>query len=194
MKLKKLSWFDWISLGVLVTGIIIIYVVIPLEESEIRLINNVGFVGSVFSIAGSLIAIIQIYKVSSNAKTYEKTFQRTISELKNNEFIATIARANQQIVLIKNLFEHGKAENTRANFNQLLMDIILLKNINVEGFDKLSGDFIDFLSKVEADTFAKENHSQEVKTIYIKLTQIQTALITIETDIKTPKKDDNYGE
>jgi hypothetical protein len=195
MKGKKLSGYDWASLVILLLGIFLIYFFFPLEGSEIKLINNFGFIGSVFSILGSLIAILQIYKVSSNAKTYERTFQRTISELKNNEFISTIARANQQIVLIKHLFEHGKAGNTRSNFNQLLIDLILIKNINADDFDKLAVDFIDFVSKVEADTFAQEaNQNQEIKSVYIKLTQIQTALITIETSLKTPKKDNDYGE
>lgn len=185
---------NWIT-GIIVTIAVItaIALLYYLPDKEGTYINIISLIGTVASFFGLIIAYVQIMRVASNTKTYEVAFNKTIQRLKNNDTISIVSRAIQQISLIKKFYDLEKVENTRDNFNNLMIDLSILSKSEKLGNDaERINKFIEFCTAMETNILTN-NLSKDpgiLRENLITLSQIQNYLIGIGEHFKTPERND----
>jgi hypothetical protein len=167
---------------------------LPEKESDYNhYLGTIGLIGAVATFFGLGITYIQVLRMAGNTKTYEATFNMTISRLKNNDTISVISRAIQQISLIKKFIDMEKIGNTRDNFNNLMIDLSILSKNKKLGSDSGKIDkFIEFCSNMETNIITN-NLSSEPELLrgdLNTLSQIQIYLIGLSESFKTPEKNE----
>lgn len=187
--------YNLFSVGLIALGMFTSWLLLrSLSTDEFKLINIISIIGSIASVVGFSIAIIQLYKISSNTATYEHTFTRTLADIRKNETIALISRALQQVIIIKQCFEMDRLDFTRGNFNILVSDLSLLCNNSKLGDEekKKINDYIEFCSTLETEIYLKEvsNDKNHLREKYNFLSQIQIYLISFEALVKTPNQNE----
>ena len=94
-------------------------------------------VSSVMSIGGLIIAVLQIFKVANNTKTYQEAYEKTMATVINNESITLLSRSLQQLSMIKHLFENKQEKSSRSYFTNLSIDLTALRsNANIYDLEK----------------------------------------------------------
>jgi hypothetical protein len=185
---------NWLTILLVILAIITTIVLLnklPVDESTY--INKISLVGTVASFYGLIIAYVQILKVASNTKTYEDAFNKTLYRLKNNDTISVISRAIQQISLIKKFYDLEKIENTRDNFNNLMIDLSILSKSDKLGKDSEKFDkFIEFCTIMETNIITNNISTDPsiLRENFLTLSQIQRYLIGISENFKTPDKNE----
>jgi len=193
---NKLDRYDSISIWTLIISFLfcvyLIYkTVTHLKKDDDVIVFIISDVSSVFSIGGLIIAVLQIFKVSSNTKTYKEAYDKTLSVIKNNEAISLVSRSLQQLLIIKYLFENKNETSSRNYFNNLGLDLTFLKENNLDNEDKeILKEFISYCKEMDTllyKTVINVNTDLDFSSKYETLTEIQTFLISLQQKLGVPK-------
>ena len=149
-------------------------------------------VSSVMSIGGLIIAVLQIFKVANNTKTYQEAYEKTMATVINNESITLLSRSLQQLSMIKHLFENKQEKSSRSYFTNLSIDLTALRsNANIYDLEKKQlTKYINYCT--EMDTLVYKSIIDVIQNVdyslrYQALTEMQSLLTIIQQRITTPK-------
>ncbi len=188
--MKFIDKYFWWSLGV--SGFIgVIFWLIykyGFSAGDKTAFNNVSYIGTYLSIIGLLITVIQLLKISSNSTIYKETFSKAIALIKGNEYISVITSANEQIIVIKKLFELEKFENSVSNHNSLFIYLNKLSKLEqAKNYTNELERVKEILAKSELKISMKEPFEKpELKELYGDLIKLQAILSELESILKTP--------
>lgn len=182
--------YNQLSGIIIVIGIISYFIALrQLSVEENTFFNRYQIFEISISMIGFVVTIVQLVKVNSNAKVYKETFHFAINEYKNNEFIATISMAIQQVDVIKRLFELEKYSETRVNLALLNSCLTKLTMSTKANNSKAELErFGSFVASLELDVLSRIDFSQRdvIREKFQLLIQLETLLISIESNLKTP--------
>jgi hypothetical protein len=197
MKKKKDSFdiFSIITLIISIAACIYLSIrAINISKSGDDIVNILlTIISSVFSIGGLIIAVLQIFKVSSNTKTYKEAYDRTIKAVTSNASISLLAKCLEQSSIIKHLFESQLESDSRSYFNNLSLDLTFLtsnKDIDSLDIEKLNF-YVNFC--IRMDTLVYKTNIKVLENVdysldYQTISEMQSLLISIQQKLNTPKE------
>lgn len=197
---SRRDWYNIFSAVFLLLGVGIVAVFSSeIDASDKKYsINLIGFVSSIASIVGLVIAILQLFKISASRKIQEETYNKTLAAIVSNELISQVTRALGLIALIKTLLEFNTHNSMRAHLNQLSIELISLaqsKRIEDEGVVERLRTFSKFCSDLECKIFqqTKTLNQIDLNNYYNNFFEIQETLSGIHSVLKTPPKTNYNG-
>ena len=195
---KKIDNYDLFSILTLIVSFIacILFSIrginISKQEDDIPTILLTA-ISSIFSIGGLIIAVLQIFKVSTNTKTYKEAYDRTIELVNNNASISLLGKASEQLGIIKHLFDTKREGESQKYFNHLAVDLSYLKsNKNIASLDRETlnayiiycRDMDVLVYKINVGAISYFDYSSSYET----LSEMQLFLATIQQELSTPKQ------